>query len=296
MTPDAMYQENEELRNALKRLHRRIREQRAEILDLRARLRSCKDLQHTGVNTTGFLKLLEERNLELEQWKATAEDLALAITDCLELTQETYDESLAPVAEWIGHIREAADQTSVPILTEVIYNIATMHFNAKKKAYEKMQKRFALTDTNSQDSGAPHNPLVILMKIVANVETATINHHTVGLLAQAHGFANDPRFVCFQILEECWVFGEPSMATLGKLKSEWIADNLPSPPARLETVQNGLRVTQQLIIEDLSRLKYYSVYGVADSAIRTFQSWRNAIEETAFTKPILFNASAQPMP
>lgn len=125
------------------------------------------------------------------------------------------------------------------------------------------------------------DPLAMFRLLVGVATIAGSREHAVETLRHAYGFAHDPALVADEILRQCRTEGAPNMATLQRLTIQWVRDNLPNAPSKLDTLRLGLTIRQKEIDSGISREAFSKKGYGTPRRLLEYQGWYETLDVVA---------------
>ena len=275
---ERLQEENEKLQRALDKQRADNHNLRQENIGLRAEVRTFKELAQMN-NGLGdrIVDTIRQMATEIENLKSARNRAANIIWNTLNVTKRMYEQESEAVEKWFKLFTEVNAERPLPQLASVNYRAAEDTLVNKTEGLNRGMERglqvLGLQDANWQERLDPYeHPEVCLAAILGYVDTAATLGLIVQTTARAYGFAHDPRMVADEIFRE-WKVNEGvvDMRTASRLTLEWIKTNMPDPPAKYETLCEGLRC---LVTRDAS-----------ERALRKYQSWLDVLQSEASKSP-----------
>ena len=113
------------------------------------------------------------------------------------------------------------------------------------------------------------------------VDTAALVIHMYWFLVSgANLFAGNPAALCYQVILECKVNGEPTMDTLQRLKP-WLDEHLNV--RKMYTLRDGLKIVQKARNSGQMQKEIADEYKIEDRTFRDYLSWWRAIDAKGST-------------
>jgi hypothetical protein len=267
-------------------LERALEKEKAKGRDLKARLRVAQTIGKVGSEFVNELYQLARENEDLraerDQARDSLSDTKTAIREVGRYTEELYEIARKDAEQLMSELATHFSKGDVSHTAMHLYAVSSRVQRLGDALENRSIQMFTEQSKYTDVSFDPRPYLLHLRRLMFLTGVWEVSLFDA---IHAYELSDHPGYVASDILYECRVLGEPRIETLERLSVGWIEENLPDPPKKYTTLQEGLKIFQAMLDSNLNQTQYHARTGTPERTLRKYQDWFDKLTEAKKSKP-----------